>query len=164
VLLRSSRWVICEKKKVRRRQQTIQSDETYELPPPLSSVMEKGGHCRQVMRRGARRGVDVAALLLLLLAERHLLRRYSKSQEFSLSLRYSSYLCSTALLLRCIVSIVGMAGAGHPPCLMIAGDTEKCPHFTLEHDESTSGDFWIERRARVCVCVCCCVDLLATYF
>ena len=131
MLLRSSRWVISEKKKVRRRQQTIQSDETYELPPPLSSVMEKGGHCRQVMRRGAhgQRGVDVAALLLLL-AERHLLRRYSKSHEFSLSLRYSSYLCSTALLLRCIVSIVGMAGAGHPPCLMIAGETEKCPHST----------------------------------
>ena len=169
MLLRRSRWVICEKKKVRRRQQTIQSDETYELPPPLSSVMEKGGHCRQVMRRGAhgQRGVDVAALLLLLLAERHLLGRYSKSQEFSLSLRYSSYLCSTALLLRCIVSIVGMAGAGHPPCLMIAGETEKCPQsnskttiaqtreafyaFTrVEHDESTSGDFWIERR--VCVC------------
>ena len=50
---------------------------------------------------------------------------------------------------------------------MIAGETEKCPQsnskttiaqtreafyaFTrVEHDESTSGDFWIERR--VCVC------------
>ena len=54
------------------------------------------------VRRGAhapsgQRGVDVAALLLLL-AERHLLRRYSKSQEFNLSLRYSSYLCSTSAL------------------------------------------------------------------
>ena len=68
MLPRSSRWVICEKKKVRRRKQTIQCDETYELPPPSSSVMEKGGHCRQV-RRGAhapsgQRGVDIGALLL----------------------------------------------------------------------------------------------------
>ena len=54
--------------------------------------MEKGGHCRQVMRRGARRGVDVAALLLLLLAERHLLQWNEDWNEirvvFFLSLLY----------------------------------------------------------------------------
>ena len=98
MLLRSSRWFICEKKKVRRRQQTIQCDEPYELAPPLSSVMEKGGHCRQV-RRGAhapsgQRGVDIAALLLLLLllAERHLLQWNEDWNEirvvFFLSLLY----------------------------------------------------------------------------
>ena len=113
-MLRSSRWVICEKKKVRRRQQTIQSDETYELPPPLSSVMEKGGHCRQVRAHApsGQRGVDVAALLLLLLlllAERHL-----STMERGLERCSCGILPISALQLRCIISIVGMAGHGSP--------------------------------------------------